>query len=120
MMEAVSIYRRRFRPSAQLASTYRGASCSRDCNNPASTYVAASQRWGAASALACSAAPSYHDGMTTVPGQGREKARRPYRVEVTRWHKGAKPFGCSASRIQLQDRRAVMQTRRPPGMQAER
>ena len=31
--------------------------------------------------------------MTTVPRLGREKTRRPYRVEVTRRHKGAEPFG---------------------------
>ena len=47
----------------------------------------------AANILARGAAPSYPDGMTTVPAQGREKARRPFRVEVTRRHKGAKPFG---------------------------
>jgi hypothetical protein len=39
------------------------------------------------------AAPSYHDGMTTVPRLGREKTPRPYTVEVTRRHKGAEPFG---------------------------
>jgi hypothetical protein len=39
------------------------------------------------------AAPSYHDGMTTVPRLGREKTRRPYRVDVTRRHEGAEPFG---------------------------
>ena len=38
-------------------------------------------------------ATSYHDGMTTVPRAGRGKALRPYRVEVTRRHKGAAPFG---------------------------
>ena len=48
---------------------------------------------GAANILARGAASSYPDGMTTVPGQGRKKARRPFRVEVTRRHKGAKPFG---------------------------
>jgi hypothetical protein len=52
-------------------------------------------RWAvdAANTVACGAAPSYHDGMTTVPRLGRGKALRPYRVEVMRRHKGAKPFG---------------------------
>ena len=31
--------------------------------------------------------------MTTVPRMGRGKALRPYRVEVSRRHKGAAPFG---------------------------
>ena len=39
------------------------------------------------------AAPSYRDGMATVPRLGREKTQRPYRVEVTRQHEGAEPFG---------------------------
>ena len=43
--------------------------------------------------LAPIARPSYCDGMATVPRTGREKAQRPYRVEVTRRHKGAEPFG---------------------------
>ena len=38
-------------------------------------------------------ATSYHDGMTTVPRVGRGKALRPYRVEVTRRHRGEAPFG---------------------------
>ena len=44
------------------------------------------------------AAPSYRDGMATVPRLGREKTRRPYRVDVTRRHEGAEPFGWQVHR----------------------
>ena len=60
----------------------------------------------AANILSRGAASSYPDGMTTVPGQGRKKARRPFRVEVTRRYRLGR-LGLSLGPLSLPDRRKV-------------